>query len=40
MNRNDQKRIWKPERSDLGVALIELFKQQGSDNVPMSGALL
>jgi hypothetical protein len=34
------KRLLKPERSDVDEALLKWFKQQGSDNVPVSGPLV
>ncbi|XP_023721482.1 tigger transposable element-derived protein 4-like [Cryptotermes secundus] len=34
------KRLRKPERSDVDEALLKWFKQQRSDNVPVSGPLL
>jgi hypothetical protein len=33
------KRLQKPERSDVNEALLKWFKQQRSDNVPVSGPL-
>lgn len=34
------KRLRKPERSDVDEALLKWFKQQRSDNIPVSGPLL
>jgi hypothetical protein len=34
------KRLRKPGRSDVDEALLKLFKQQRSENVPVSGPLL